>query len=171
MNFLDLIIAVPLGYLIFKGYKRGLIFELAALLGVVFGSVVAVRLAHWFSGLVGLDGTNAMLISFFVLFIIVVIAALLLAKIVERFVKLIHVGFINNLAGALLGMLKGVCIIGVLLYYVAIIDLNERVLTRNTKQTSMLYRPVERSGRHLVGQMGYYIDQRKTRHEQQENLI
>ena len=65
-------------------------------------------------------------------------------------------------------MLKGVCIVGVLIYYVAIIDLNEKVLTRDTKETSLLYRPVERAGKQLVGRMGYYIDQRKEIHERRE---
>ncbi len=168
MNFFDLIIALPLGYLIFKGYKRGLIFELAAFLSIIFGSILAVRFANWFSQLVGLDGPNAYLISFFVIFLIVIVLSLMVAKLVERFVKLMHVGVVNNLAGALLGLLKGLCIVGVLLYYIAVIDLNEKVLSRDVKQSSMLYHPVERSGRWIAGQMDTYVAQRKLQHEQQE---
>lgn len=168
MNFLDILIAIPLGYLIYKGYRRGLIFEMASLAGVVLGSVFAVHFANFFANLIGMGGNSAFLISFFILFVVVIVLALFLAKLVERFVKMVHAGFINNLAGALLGMLKGVCIVGVLIYYVAIIDLNEKVLTRDTKETSLLYRPVERAGKHLVGRMGYYIDQRKEMHERRE---
>ena len=169
MNFLDLLIAIPLGFLIFKGYKKGLIYELASLAGIVIGSLLAVRLANWFSALIGLDGENALLIAFFIIFIAVIILSLFAAKLVERFVKLMHVGIFNNLAGALFGLLKGVCIVGVLLYYVAVIDLNERVLTRVAKDTSILYRPVERTGRKLAGKMDYYVSLRKQQHEQQEN--
>lgn len=162
MNFLDLLIAIPLGYLIFKGYKRGLIFEFASLSGIVIGSIIAVRMANYFSTLVGLDGKNALLISFFVLFIGVVILALFVGKLIERFVKLIHVGFVNNLSGALLGMFKGVCIIGVLLYYIAIIDMKEKVLTCDIKQSSMLYRPVVKAGSQLIGKLDEYLDYRKS---------
>ena len=169
MNFLDLLIAIPLGFLIFKGYKKGLIYELASLAGIVIGSLLAVRLANWFSALIGLDGENALLIAFFIIFIAVIILSLFAAKLVERFVKLMHVGVVNNLAGALFGLLKGACIVGVLLYYVAVIDLNERVLTRVAKDTSILYRPVERTGRKLAGKMDYYVSLRKQQHEQQEN--
>ena len=168
MNILDLLIAVPLGWLIFKGYKKGLIYELASLVGVVFGSILAVRFAHWFSELVGLHGENAYLIAFFVIFVIVIVLSLLAAKLVEKFVKLMHVGIFNNLAGALFGLLKGACIIGVLLYYVAVIDLNEKVLTKDAKEASLLYRPVERTGCKLAGRMDLYIAQRKQLHEQQE---
>lgn len=168
MNFLDLIIALPLGYLIFKGYRRGLIFELASLVAVVLGCYLAVRLANWFSNLIGLDGQNAYLISFFVIFLIVIVLSLSVAKLIEKFVKLMHVGIVNNLTGALLGLLKGMCIVGVILYYVAVIDLNEKVLKRDVKESSMLYRPVERTGCHLAGRMDAYVAQRKHQHEQQE---
>jgi len=161
MNFLDLLIAVPLGYLVFKGYKRGIIFELASLAGVVVGCIVAVRMAKMFSLLIGLEGDNAFLISFFILFVGVVILALFIGKLVERFVKLIHVGFMNNLIGALFGMIKGLCIVGVLLYYIAVIDLNEKVLTCDVKQSSMLYRPVLKAGSQLVGKMDDYLKERK----------
>ena len=161
MNYLDILIAVPLGYLVFKGFRRGLIFELASLAGLVLGCFVAVRMANWFSFLVGLEGDGAFLVAFFILFIGVVVLALFIGKLVERFVKLIHVGFINNLAGAILGMAKGVCIVGVLLYYIAIIDLKEKILTCDTKQSSILYQPVVKAGSHLVGKMDEFIQERK----------
>lgn len=161
MNILDILIAIPLGYLIFKGYKRGLIFEFASLAGVVIGCVVAVRMAHWLSVILNLNGNNAYLVAFFILFVGVLFLALFLGKLIERFVKLIHAGFINNFAGAVLGMLKGVCVVGVLLYYIAIIDLNEKILPCNTKQTSMLYRPMMKTGSQLVGKMDEYLSERK----------
>ena len=169
MNFLDLILAIPLGWLIFKGYRRGLIFEVASLAGIALGSFFAVRFARWFSEWVGFSGQNAFLISFFILFVAVVLLSMALGKLVERFVKLVHVGFLNNLAGAVLGLLKGLCILGVLVYFVAVIDLKERVLTRDTKQSSLLYQPVERMGNRLVGMAGVYLSQRRSLHDQQES--
>lgn len=161
MNFLDILIAIPLGYLVFKGYKRGLIFELSSLVGVVVGCIVAVRMANQVSLLIGLKGSNSLLISFFILFVGVIVFVLFLGKLVERFVKLMHVGFVNNLAGALLGMTKAVCIVGVLLYYIAVIDLKEKVLTCDIKQSSMLYRPVVKVGSQLTGKLDLYLNQRK----------
>lgn len=161
MNFLDILIAVPLGYLIFKGYKRGLIFELSSLIGIVFGSIVAVRMAHLFLELLGFEGDSALLIAFFILFVGVVVFALFLGKLIERFVKLIHVGFMNNLAGAVFGLAKGVCIVGVLLYFIAIIDLNDVFLKKEIRQTSVLYKPVEKAGSYLVGRIDCYLDERR----------
>ncbi len=168
MNFLDLLIALPLGYTIYKGYKRGLVFEAAALAAIILGSILAVRLANGVAQLLPFDGDNALLVSFFIIFVAVVIGALALAKLAERFIKLVHVGALNNIAGALFGMIKGVCIVGVLIYYVAIIDIDESFLTRNTKENSLLYHPVERSGQRLAGKMSYYLAQREQKHEEQE---
>ena len=168
MNFLDLLIAIHLGYLIVKGYRRGIIFEVASLAGILLGSVLAVRFAHLLASLIGAEGDNILLISFFVIFVGVIFLSLALGKLVERFVKLVHVGWFNNLAGALLGLIKGLCIVGVLLYYVAVVDIHEKVLTRNTKQSSLLYQPVERVGHHLAGRISTYVADRKLLHEEQE---
>lgn len=161
MNFLDLLIAVPLGYLIYKGYKRGLIFTVSDLAGVVVGCILAVRLSNWFASLVGLKGEGALIISFFVIFVAVIVLSKLLAKAVEGMVKLVHAGMLNNLAGALLGLLKGLCIVGVLLYLVTLADFHEKVLTRNTKESSVLYQPVVRTGGKLTGKMSQFVASRR----------
>ena len=170
MNLIDLVISIPLGYIIYKGFKRGLIFELISLFGIVLGSMAAVRFSHWFADLVGI-GEEALLVAFFIIFIGVVILSLFAAKLLERFVKLVHVGALNNIAGALFGLLKGVCILGVLLYLFAVVDIKEKVLTHNAKQQSLLYHPVERSGKRLVGQIEYYVRDRKIQHEKQEQSL
>ena len=108
-------------------------------------------MADRFATLVGLEGKSTMLVAFFILFVAVVILAIFAGKLAERAVKLMHLGIFNNLAGALLGMIKGVIIVGVLLYFISVIDLRERVLTTEAKQQSMLYQPVENAGIRLAG--------------------
>lgn len=161
MTFLDILIAIPLGYLIFKGYRRGLVFEIASLAGIIIGSILAVRFANWFSNLLGLDGKNAYLVAFFIIFIGIVILSVMLARLTERFLKLVHVGLLNNIAGALLGMIKGVFIVGVFLYFLAFLDFKEKIITRDTKESSLLYEPVVKGGQRLVGKMECYVAQRK----------
>ena len=168
MNFLDLLIALPLGYVVYKGYRRGLIFELASLASVVLGSFLAVRFARVVALLLPIEGDSTLLIAFFVIFVSVIILSLLLAKFIERFVKLVHVGIINNIGGALFGLVKALAIIGTLLYFVSIVDLEGRVLTKDVRESSLLYRPVERCGQKLAGKLDNYIEERKELHEQQQ---
>ncbi|MCR4829115.1 MAG: CvpA family protein [Bacteroidales bacterium] len=156
MNWLDLVIAVPLGYLIYKGYRKGIIFELSALVGLVLGIILSVRFANWFANIVGLTGEFAFLISFFIIFVAVIVLAQLAGRLVEKMVKLVHAGLLNNIAGALLGMVKGLCIIGVLFHFMAIVDRDEHLLSRNIKESSMLYEPVANVGTKLTGKLQTY---------------
>ena len=45
MTFLDILIGIPLIYFIYKGWKRGIIFEIAALLGILAGIWAATHLS------------------------------------------------------------------------------------------------------------------------------
>ena len=47
MTFLDILIAIPLCYFIYKGWRRGIIFEVATLLGILAGIWAAVHLSTW----------------------------------------------------------------------------------------------------------------------------
>lgn len=169
MNLLDLFIALPFGYFIYKGFNRGLVFEVASLGGIVIGSILAVRLANTLSMLLGLQGENALLISFFIIFIIVIIASLALARMVEKGIKLVHAGTLNNIAGAVFGFAKGVCIIGVLLYSIYIFDIKGELLPKDYREKSMLFQPMKNSGKILVGKMNVYLTERQRLAEAEEN--
>ena len=56
MTILDILLAIPLGWLIFKGWKRGLVREAATLAGVVAGIWASVHLSQWVAELLGLKG-------------------------------------------------------------------------------------------------------------------
>ena len=157
MNVLDLILAIPLGLLLWKGYRKGAIFEFVNLFGLAIGVWAAFRFCRKVMELLSLDGDSAILIAFFVTFVAVVVLAHLLGKLVERFVKLVKAGFANHLLGALFGMLQGVCILSVLLYYVTVLDPHEHILTPHAKESSLLYRPVTRTGDRVIGGLKTYV--------------
>ena len=165
MNIFDLILAIPLGFLIWKGFRRGAIFEVTSLVGVAVGIFLGYRLCRQAMGWLGLTGDTALLIAFFVVFVAVVVLAVMLGKLIEGVIKLVKVGFLNNLLGALFGLLKGTCILSVLLFYVTVIDRREVLLTAETKQESLLYRPVTRTGDKLIGGLKTYV----VTHRQIEN--
>lgn len=161
MNVLDIIMAVPLCYFIWKGYRRGVVFEIASLAGLVLGVFAAIRFSKMVAVWVGLKGDSTMLVAFFITFVAVVILSLLAGKVVEGFVKLVRVGFLNNLLGAVAGLFKCVCILSVLLYYVTILDFNQVVLTQELKTESAFYKPVNKVGNHLIGGLKHYVSEHR----------
>ena len=157
MTLFDIILAIPLGLFIWKGFRKGAIFEIAALVGMAGGIFAAFHFCRKVMVWLGLTGDTAILIAFFVTFIGVVALAFLLGKFIERLIKLVKVGFLNNLLGALFGMLQCVCILSVLLYYITLLDRREVVLTRETKQESVLYKPITSTGDRLIGGLKQYV--------------
>lgn len=153
MNFLDLIIAIPLGYFIYKGWKRGLIFELATLVGVVCGGYAAIHCSSWAAQLLSLKGESAVLIAFFIVFVAVLLLAAVLGKAVEGFVKLVKVGKANNLLGSVFGMLKCLVVLSVLLNMLVLVDDQAHIISPNVKEHSLLFEPTYKAGNRLTAQL------------------
>ncbi len=164
MTFLDIVIAIPLVIFIWKGWHKGLVFEVANLPGLIVGIYCAVHFSCKVAGWLNMDSDTPVLLSFFVTFLLVIFASHLLGKCIEKFLKLVKVGFLNNLLGGLIGMLECVCILSVLIYYIEIIDKHEIVLTHQAKVESKLYKPVNRTGNKLIGSMKQMVVEYRANH-------
>lgn len=158
---MDIILAIPLCYCMYKGFKRGIIFELATLVGIVAGCYLAIHLAKAVAGLIGIEGEVSVLVAFLIIFIAVVVGAFFLGKCVENLVKLVKAGLVNKLFGAVLGMLKCVCILSVLTSFVLMVDPNGKVVTKETREGSVLFAPVNKVGTKLTSQLKTYVVQKR----------
>ncbi|MBL7923287.1 MAG: CvpA family protein, partial [Bacteroidia bacterium] len=146
MNYLDFIIAVPLIWGAYKGFQRGIIFEIAMLIGVILGLYLAFKVSSLFEGLVGkmvdAQGNTLHLISFFVVFIAVVLIMILLAKFMEGILKIGNLNTFNKVAGACFGLLKFALVVSVVLSVFRPVDAQLGLLSAKTKSESWLYSPV-----------------------------
>ncbi len=161
MNVLDIILAIPMAYFLWKGYKRGLIFEVASLVGIVAGCWAACRFCERVADMLDFSGEWAVLAAFFITFVAVLLLSMLLGRCVKNIFKMVKLGFIDRLAGALLGFAKAICILGVFLSYVELIDHNEELLKRDVKDCSKFYKPVHKVGNSLVASLNTYVAQRR----------
>lgn len=161
MNILDLILAIPLAWFTYKGFKRGLIFEVFSFAGLVAGCILAVHLSKTLSQFINADGPFAVLAAFFLIFVGVVLLSRLVGRLCEKAVKLVHMSLLNNLAGALLGILKCTVILSVLIYYVNVIDFRQKLLPQQVKEASLFYKPVDSAGNLLIGTLKAYVAQKK----------
>lgn len=148
MNYFDIIIIIPLLWGAFKGFKKGLVIEVASLIalflgvwgGVKFSSVSANYLGEMFN----ISEKLMPLISFSVTFIIIVIAVFLLAKLLQRFIKMVALGTINKIAGAAFGVLKFGLIISVLLSLINNINAQIQFIEPEMEDSSLLYKPISK---------------------------
>ena len=169
MNFLDIIIAIPLIFFIYKGWRRGIIFEIAALAGILVGCWAAVHLSTWIAELLNLQGEGSILFAFFIAFMGAVVGAYFLGKMVEGLVKMVKTQFLNKLLGSLVGMLKCLCVISILLNFILLIDHNHIIITPKAQEESVLYKPAYTIGNKLVSSLKTYIVKEREELAQKNN--
>jgi membrane protein required for colicin V production len=170
MNFLDILIAIPLCFFIYKGWRRGLVFEVAALAGIVVGVWACVHFSTWVAEKLQLQSDSGVLIAFFITFAAVVVLAYFLGKAIEGIFKMVKLNFLNKILGALLGMAKCLCVISVLLNFILLIDTGEIILTPTVKEESVLFKPSYRIGNKMTATLkAYVIEQRDQLAEQKQS--
>ena len=157
MNWLDLILAIPLAWTAYKGFKNGLVYELCSLAGLLIGIWVAIHFSKFVAGLIGLDGSIAMLVAFFITFVGALVLSFFVGKFASGVLKVMKLDTLNKLLGAAFGMLKCVCVLSVLLYYVAVLDFEHKILSGDVRKHSLLYKPVEKTGNLVIGGVKDYV--------------
>ena len=159
MNWLDIVLILPMGFLMYKGWRRGVVREAAALAGLIAGLWASTHLLQWVMDLLGMEGESAVLIAFFICFAGSLLAAYLLGRGIEKLMKAAHFSIANRIGGAFMGMMLAVCIMAVLLNYIVMLDKREVVLKNDVKANSLLYRPVFITGNALTSTLkSYAID-------------
>jgi membrane protein required for colicin V production len=161
MNFLDIIIAIPLLFFIYKGWRRGIIFEIATLAGILVGCWAAIHLSTWIAELLDLQGEGSILFAFFIAFMGAIVAAYFLGKLIEGLVKMVKAQFLNKLLGSLAGMLKCLLVISILLNFILLIDHNHVIITPKAQEESILYKPAYKIGNKLSASLKTYIIQKR----------
>ena len=165
MNVLDIILAIPLCFFIYKGWKRGLIFELAALVGIIVGCWAAIHFSSWVADLLGLEGEGSLLIAFFITFIGVVVGSYFLGKAVEGFIKMVKANALNKILGALVGMVKCLCVLSILLNFILLVDYNHIIITPKVQQESKLYKPTYTIGNKLTTTLKAHLKELRAQRE------
>ncbi|MCL2131808.1 MAG: CvpA family protein, partial [Lentimicrobiaceae bacterium] len=74
-------------------------------------------------------------------FIAVVIIVFMLGKIVKGVIRIVLPDFLDKLAGALLGGLKVLLFFGAIFHLVASVDISEKIITKQHKDSSFFYKP------------------------------
>ena len=118
MNPLDILILVIMLYCLIRGIFRGLIKEIAAIIGVFGGfffaysyyGEVSVLLKRWIT-----DTAYLNILSFIIIFAIVFILVSILGVIIKYLLNIAYLGWVDRICGAGFGGLKGILIVSVLL--------------------------------------------------------
>ena len=143
MSVLDIVFIIPIVWLAYNGFKKGLIVELATFFALILGVYVSLYFsditAEFLSNTANMKTKYLSLISFIVTFILVVLAVNLIGKLVSKLIDTAALGFINKSAGGLFGILKAVVFLSFLLFFVLKVDKKHVVLSKTLTEESLFY--------------------------------
>jgi len=147
MNYFDYILLLPIVYGLYRGFTKGLVLELASLLALVLGIYGAKHFSSftlaYLSEFIELEATYLQLASYGLTFLVIVIAITLAAKVLTLLIKMVALGFINRMMGALFGGLKSLLILAVLLLFFDRINQQFRIVKDEVLDTSLLYHSIQ----------------------------
>jgi len=157
MNYFDIVIIIPLIWGAYKGFRKGLVIELASFIALGLGIWGGVKFssfsAHYLSEVIQISEKVMPLISFSITFILIVVVVFFIAKMIERIIKFVALGFFNKAFGSLFGMLKFGLIISVVLNLVNLLNTKVEFISPTLKDTSLLYIPVSKIGAVIVPEL------------------
>ncbi len=146
MNYLDIVLCIPLIWGAWRGLIKGFIIEVSTLialgLGIYGGIHFSDLVASGLSTFIDVQGNILHLISFALTFIGIVILVHILARLLEKVVNLVAMKFLNKLAGCIFGLAKMALILSVLLFILDRTDKYFSIFPENLREESLLYKPL-----------------------------
>lgn len=146
MNYLDILLCIPIVWGLYKGFTKGLVIEAATLVafslgvwgGINFSDYVAQKIAAWF------DWTSPYLpiVSFAITFLIIIAFVFLVAKMIQKMVEGVALSAVNKIGGAIFGALKFALMMSVVIFMIDAVEESYPMVSFKSKEESLLYRPV-----------------------------
>ena len=154
---IDIIVAIILILAAIKGFRQGLIVALFSFIALIIGVAAAMKLSVVAAGYIGkavnISDKWLPIISFAVVFLIVVLLVRLGAKFIQKTIELAMLGWVNRVGGILLYAGLYIIIFSVLLFYADQMNF----IKPETKRESVTYSFIQPWGPKLMDGLGKII--------------
>ncbi|MDQ3046648.1 MAG: CvpA family protein [Bacteroidota bacterium] len=146
MNFIDVIICIPLIWGLYKGFTKGLIIEAATMIafglgvwgGIHFSDFISNKISTWFNW----QSPYLPVVSFCVTFLAIIIVVYFIAKMIQRMVEGMALSAVNKIGGAILGVMKFALVLSVVIFVIDAIEKSYPLISFKAKEESLLYKPM-----------------------------
>ena len=153
MNVFDIIVSLALGFGFFKGLKNGLIVEVASLGALFLGILGAVKFSNFVAlQIKGFFDWNPMaikIISYLLVFILIVYGVSVLAKGLTKILSQASLGLFNKFLGSVFGVLKWAVLTSFVLFFIIKINQWITIIDQEMINESILYGPITELGEYL----------------------
>lgn len=155
--FIDIFFLVLMLLACVKGYSKGLIIALFSVVGLIAGLAAALKLSAYaagkLSGTFDTAGKWLPVISFVLVFVIVVFLVSMAGKLLQKSVEMVMLGWLNRIAGIILYALLYTLVFSVFLFYAVQL----KIISAETVQASRIYPYIQPLGPWLMDSLGNII--------------
>ena len=145
MNYIDIIISVPLLYGLTKGFSNGIIKEITNVLSLVLAIYIGMHFSVLIEPYLRQDALSGYerampLIAFLIVFIIILIIIKSIGELIDKLTKLLALGIISRFLGAIFGGFKIMLVFSGVLFFLTeykIIDHHQ------IEKDSILLKPIQ----------------------------
>ena len=146
VNYLDIILSIPLFWGLYKGLKKGIIKELLSLITLLLGVYGATHFSEQIQPFLIKHLPNyepfLPVIAFAIIFVFIAVLIRLFGLALDKLIKLVALGFVSRLLGGFFGVLKSAFVISALLLIFNTIDHHLELIPKGQKKSSLLYLPI-----------------------------
>ena len=148
MNFIDLLILVPLLLAAWKGFKRGFIIEIFIVLALLVGIYCGIHFSDYTSDLIkeklNVSSIYLPLISFALTFTVIAVGIYFIGKMLEKVIKIAQLSLLNKLGGVFFSVVKTLYFMSTLFLLIASAQEKTEIIPTATLNESLLYTPVSK---------------------------
>lgn len=171
MNSLDYILFIPLLYALYRGFTKGLIIELASLLALILGIYGALHFSsftfEFLSDYFEIKTVYLQLVSYGLTFLIIAVLISFTGKILTMLIKLVALGFINRMMGAIFGGIKALLILSVFISFFDRFNKQFGMVNEDILTSSLIYNSIRTQSEQFYPNILEQFDRQK---ESIENL-
>ena len=171
MNSLDYILFIPLLYALYRGFTKGLIIELASLLALIVGIYGALHFSsftfEFLSDYFEIKTVYLQLVSYGLTFLIIAVFISFTGKILTMLIRLVALGFINRIMGAIFGGIKALLILSVFISFFDRFNKQFGMVNEDILTSSLIYNSIRTQSEQFYPNILEQFDRQK---ESIENL-
>jgi len=154
MSYVDLFFGLVLAWGAYSGFSKGLIKELASILGVIIGVFLAknyytyldIKLKPIFESEAGFIS----ILSVILIFLLTIMVFKIIAKFLTKFLKIIALGLLNRIIGSVFGVFKTVLLLCILVFIFSNINNVTGIIKAEKLSQSFFYSKIEKINSFMI---------------------
>jgi len=146
VSYLDLVLLIPIGLAIWRGWRNGFVMEVFSMLALFVGLYAGVHFSDWMANFLrtklDMNGENLPIISFVVVLVLVFVGLFFLGKLITKTVSAGGAERWNQIGGAFFSLSKTLLFLSILFVLFNALDRKYGWLPHQQKQHSYFYEPI-----------------------------